>query len=154
MMRNALDDVLAGLVFVLFGLGFSFGALSYDIGSPVRMGPGFFPLGLGILLTGLGLLVIVKGYIAGEGGKVGDIPWRATFLIAVSIVLFGLTVRGAGLVPSLFASTLLAGLAPRGSGIVVPIVIAAGLTVVSVLIFVVGLQLRLPLVGPWLPVRL
>ena len=154
MMRNALDDVLAGLVFVLVGLGFALGALSYDIGSPVRMGPGFFPLGLGILLTGLGILVIVKGYIAGEGGQIGEIPWRATILITASIVLFGLTVRGAGLVPSLFASTLLAGFAPRGSGIIVPIAIAAGLTVVSVLIFVVGLQLRLPLLGPWLPVRL
>jgi hypothetical protein len=150
-MRQALKDVLAGLVFILFGLGFAFGALSYQIGSPTRMGPGFVPLALGIILTGLGILIVVKGYVAGEGDQIGEVPWRATILILASILLFGVTVRGAGLVPSLFAATLLAGLAPRGSGIVVPVVIAAGLTAVSVLIFVVGLQLRLPLFGPWIP---
>jgi hypothetical protein len=148
--RNALKDALAGLVFIGFGLAFAVGALAYDVGTPVRMGPGFVPLALGVTLAGLGVLIIVKGLIAGEGAEIGQIPWRATALILASIVLFGLTVRGLGLVPSLFASTLLAGLAPSRSGIVVPVVIAVGLTVVSVLIFVVGLQLRLPLLGPWL----
>jgi hypothetical protein len=144
-MRNALKDVLAGLVFVVFGLVFAVGATAYELGSPVRMGPGFVPLALGILLVGLGILIIVKGYVAGEGDQIGEIPWRAVGLILVSVVLFGITVRPLGLVPSLFAATLLAGLAPRGSGIVLPLAIAAGLTVFSVLIFVVGLQLRLPL---------
>jgi hypothetical protein len=150
-MRKALKDVLAGLIFVLLGAGFVFGALSYDIGTPTRMGPGFMPLALGLIVAGLGILIIVKGYVAGEGDEIGEIPWRATILIVASIVLFGLTVRGAGLVPSLFASTLIAGLAPQRSGIVWPAVIAVGLTVASVLIFVVGLQLRLPLLGPWVP---
>lgn len=150
-MRQALKDVLAGLIFILFGLGFAFGALSYQIGTPTRMGPGFVPLALGIILVGLGILIVVKGYVAGEGDQIGEVPWRATILILASILLFGITVRGAGLVPSLFAATLLAGLAPRNSGIVVPLVIASGLTIVSVLIFVVGLQLRLPLFGPWIP---
>jgi hypothetical protein len=149
-MRKGLKDVLAGLVFVGFGLAFAIGALDYNIGTPVRMGPGFLPLGLGILLVGIGILVIVKGYIAGEGDEIGTVPWRAVVLILVSIVFFGLTVRPLGLVPSLFASTLLAGLAPKDSGIVMPLAIAVGLTVVSVLIFVVGLQLRLPLLGPML----
>ena len=152
-MRQALKDVLAGLAFVAFGLAFAIGATAYDIGSPVRMGPGFVPLGLGLILAGLGVLIIVKGWIAAEGGDIGAIPWRAVVLITASIVLFGLTVRPLGLVPSLFAATLLAGLAPRQSGIVLPVAIAIGLTVVSVLIFVVALQLRLPLLGPAIPIR-
>jgi hypothetical protein len=149
-MRKALKDVLAGLAFIGFGLFFALGALSYNVGSPVRMGPGFVPLALGIILVGLGLLIIVKGWIAGEGDEIGEISWRAVVLITASIILFGIAVRPLGLVPSLFASTLLAGLAPRKSGIVVPIAIAVGLTVLSVLIFVVALQLRLPLFGPLL----
>ena len=149
-MHKALKDVLAGLAFVVFGLAFAIGATGYSIGTPIRMGPGFLPLGLGMMLVVLGIVVIVKGWIAGEGDDIGEIPWRAVVLILVSIVFFGLAVRPLGLVPSLFASTLLAGLAPRGSGIVVPLAIAVGLTVLSVLIFVVGLQLRLPLLGPLL----
>jgi len=149
-MRKALKDVLAGLVFVAFGLAFAIGGTAYPIGTPVRMGPGFVPLALGILLAGLGVLIIVKGWIAGEGDDIGHVPWRAVILILVSIVFFGLTVRGLGLVPSLFVATLLAGLAPQRTGIVMPIAIAVGLTLFSVLIFVVGLQLRLPLLGPWL----
>ncbi len=150
-MRAALKDVLAGLAFVAFGVAFAVGATAYDIGSPVRMGPGFVPLALGILLAGLGVLIIIKGYVAGEAGEIGQIPWRATALILAAILLFGLTVRPLGLVPSLFAATLLAGLAPAKSGIVIPVAIAAGLTALSVLIFVVGLQLRLPVFGPLLP---
>jgi hypothetical protein len=147
-MQKALKDVLAGLVFIVFGLAFAAGATTYPIGTPVRMGPGFVPLALGMILAGLGVLIVIKGWIAGEGGEIGEIPWRAVILIVGSIVLFGITVRPLGLVPSLFASTLLAGLAPQRSGIVTPVLIAAALTLVSVLIFVVGLQLRLPLLGP------
>jgi hypothetical protein len=55
-------------------------------------------------------------------------------------------------VPSLFVTSALAGYARPGSGALLPIAIAAGITVVSLLIFVVGLQLRLPLFGPWVPV--
>jgi hypothetical protein len=149
-MHKALKDVLAGLAFVGFGVAFAVGATSYSIGTPTRMGPGFMPLALGVILAALGLVIIVKGYIAGEGDEIGEVPWRPVVLITVAIVLFGLTVRPLGLVPSLVAATLLAGLAPRQSGIVIPVAVAAGLTIASVLIFVVGLQLRLPLFGPLL----
>jgi hypothetical protein len=152
-MRKALKDVLAGLVFVGFGLAFSVGSLGYNIGSPVRMGPGFVPLSLGIILVGLGILIIAKGWIAGEGDDIGEIPWRAVVLITGSIILFGIAVRPLGVVPSLFASMMLAGLAPRRSGFIFPLVTAAGLTVLCVLIFVVALQLRLPLFGPLLQFR-
>jgi Tripartite tricarboxylate transporter TctB family len=149
-MHKALKDVLAGLAFVGFGVAFAIGATSYDIGTPIRMGPGFVPLALGVILAALGVLIIVKGYVAGEGDEIGEVPWRAIVLITVAIVIFGVTVRPLGLVPSLVAATVLAGLAPQRSGVVLPVAIAAGLTLASVLIFIVGLQLRLPLFGPLL----
>jgi hypothetical protein len=49
-------------------------------------------------------------------------------------------------------TALVAGLAGRRPGVVAPVVIALGLTVGSVLIFVVALQLPLPLFGRWIPV--
>jgi Tripartite tricarboxylate transporter TctB family len=151
-MRRAIKDVLAGLVFIGFGLAFSIGATAYEIGTALRMGPGYFPLVLGGLLVLLGVVIIVKGFVAGEGATIGSIPWRAAVLIGVAVVLFGATIRGLGVIPSVFMTALLAGLSGHRSGVVAPVVIAVGLTVTCVIVFIVALQLRLPLVGPWIPV--
>jgi hypothetical protein len=67
-----------------------------------------------------------------------------------SIVFFGATVRGLGLAPTLFVTALLAALAGRRPGVVRALVTAAALTVLCLLVFVGLLQLRLPLLGPWL----
>jgi hypothetical protein len=149
-MARSTKDILAGLVFGVFGLAFAVGATSYEMGTTLEMGPGYFPLVLGGLLVVLGIGIVVKGYLAGEAGAIGAIPWKAAALIAGAIVFFGLTVKGLGLVPSIFATAVLSGLAGHRAGLVLPFVIAVGLTIVSVLIFVVALQLRIPLVGPWI----
>lgn len=150
-LRRALKDVLAGALFIVLGLGFAFGALAYNIGTPLRMGPGYVPLSLGLLLAGLGVAVIVKGFIAGEGDNIGGVEWRAVALITAALLYFGLTVRGLGVVGALFGATLLASLARSRTSPLAAVVIAAGLTVLSVVIFILVLQLRLPLTGPWLP---
>ena len=153
--KRAVTDVLAGLIFVVFGLAFAITSLRYELGTPLRMGPGYFPLALGGLLVFLGLLIVGKGFIPGsstEGeGRLGSVPWRALFLIVLALLFFGLTVRGLGLVPATAVSALLTALASYRTGILVAVAIAAGLTVLCVLIFVLALQLRLPLFGPWLP---
>jgi Tripartite tricarboxylate transporter TctB family len=149
--RGALKDVAAGSVFIVFGLGFTVGALAYDIGSPLRMGPGYVPLALGVVLAGLGVAIIAKGLIAGEGEPIGYVDWRAVVLVTVALLFFGITVRGLGVVGALFGATLLAALARSLTSLGEALVIAAGLTVLSVVIFIVALQLRLPLIGPWIP---
>jgi hypothetical protein len=151
-MRSATKDLLAGLVFVGFGLAFSVTATTYEIGTALRMGPGYFPLVLGALLVVLGVLIIAKGYVAAEGAPIGPVPWKAAVMIAGAVLLFGATVRGLGVVPSVFMTALVAGLSGRRPGVVAPVVIAVGLTVASVVIFVVALQLPLPLFGTWIPV--
>ena len=150
--RRALRDILAGSVFIAFGLAFAVGALDYDIGTPLRMGPGYLPLALGLLLAGLGVLVIVKGFIAGSGEPLGDVPWRALVLITAALIFFGVTGRGLGAVGALFGASLLAALAREKTSPLGALVIAVGLTVGSVLIFVFALQLRLRLFGPWIPI--
>ncbi len=148
--RRALKDILAGAIFIAFGLAFAGGALTYDIGSLTTMGPGYVPLVLGVALTGLGGLIILKGFIAVEGEPIGPVDWRAVALITASLLFFGITVRGLGVVGALFGATLLAALARSATGIREALLIAAALTVVSVLIFIVALQLRLDLIGPWI----
>ena len=149
--RLALKDVLAGGIFIALGVAFAAGSLAYDIGTPVRMGPGYVPLVLGVVLAGLGVLVIVKGFIAGEGDPIGQVDWRAVILITAALLFFGLTVRGLGVVGALFGASLLAALARSQTSIREALVIAVGLTALSVVIFIVALQLRLPLVGSWIP---
>lgn len=150
--RRALKDILAGSVFIAFGLFFALVSLTYEVGSPLNMGPGYVPLVLGGALVLLGLVIVAKGFVAGEGDAIGTIPWRSAALIVAAIVFFGITVRGLGLVPSLFVATILAAFAGFRTGIIPAVVISAGLTVLCVLIFFVGLQLRVPLIGPWIPV--
>jgi Tripartite tricarboxylate transporter TctB family len=142
-------DLLTGAVFVAFGLAFAVASATYEVGTPQRMGPGYFPLVLGGLLALLGVLIIGKGLMAGAGDPVGAVPWRSVVLLLVAVVFFAATIRGLGLVPALFVTTLLAALAGRQTGIGQAIVIAAGLTALSVVIFVLALQLRLSLLGPW-----
>jgi hypothetical protein len=151
LVRSALKDLLAGLVFVGFGLAFSIGATSYDIGTALRMGPGYFPLVLGGILVVLGIVIIAKGFVAGEGAELGQIPWRPMAFIVAALLFFGATIRGLGVVPAVFVTALIAGFSGRRSGLIWPVVIAVGLTIVSVVIFVEGLQLPLPLFGPWIP---
>jgi hypothetical protein len=150
--RRALKDILAGSVFIVFGLFFALVSLTYEVGSPLNMGPGYFPLVLGGVLALLGIVIVGKGFVAGEGEPIGTIPWRSTALIVVAVIFFGLTVRGLGLVPSLFITTVLTAFAGHRTGVIPALVISAGLTILCVLIFVVALQLRVPLIGPWIPV--
>ena len=115
------------------------------------MGPGYVPLVLGGLLAALGVGVIVKGFIAGEGADIGGTDWRALILVTAAVLFFGITVRGIGVVGALFGASLLAALGRSQTPWREALVIAVGITALSVVIFIGALQLRLPLVGPWIP---
>lgn len=143
-------DLLAGAIFIGFGLAFAITSATYDLGTPLRMGPGFFPLVLGATLVVLGVAIVVKAFVAGPAGPVGPVPWRALVLLVAALFFFGYFVRALGLVPTLLVAVTLAALAGRSVRVIPAVVIAACLTALSVLIFVVLLQLRLPLIGPWL----
>ena len=149
-MRGARKDLLAGATFVGFGLAFAITSATYEVGSPLRMGPGYFPLVLGSLLVLLGILIAIKGFVAGEGDQLGPVPWKAAALLVVALLFFGFTVRGLGLVPSLLVTVFLAAMAGRSARVIPAVVIGASLTALCVLVFVFALQLRLSLFGPWL----
>ncbi|MEU4573581.1 tripartite tricarboxylate transporter TctB family protein [Nonomuraea sp. ATR24] len=148
--RRSFPDVLAGVVFILIGGAFVAGSLGYELGTPLRMGPGAFPLLVGAVVAALGLAIVVKGLVAGEVIAFGPIPWRAVGVIVLALVFFGFTVRGLGFVPASLVTALLTTVASKRVRPLMAVAVAAGLTVAATLIFVVGLQLRLPLWGPWL----
>ncbi|MBB5788901.1 tripartite tricarboxylate transporter TctB family protein [Jiangella mangrovi] len=148
--RRSVPDILAGAIFAGIGLTFVVASLGYELGTPLRMGPGYFPLVVGAILVALGLGVVVKGLVAGEDITWGSVPWRSVVMIVAALIFFGFTVRRAGFLPATFVTALLTAFASSRIKPVTAVVVAAGLTGLSVLIFIVGLQLRLPLFGPWL----
>ncbi len=149
--RYSLKNLLAGLIFVGFGLAFGYAASNYPIGTALRMGPGYFPIILAVIMVVLGTIIVVQSFREGTDEiALGAIPWRGLVLLIGALVFFGLTVRGLGLLPSLFVTVFLAGFASRSNGFLGALVLAAGLTALCMVIFVWALGLPLPLFGPWL----
>lgn len=142
-------DAAAGAVFVAIGLAFLAGALMLDIGSALRMGPGYFPLLLSGLLVALGLVVMARSVSAGPEA-IGTVPWRGLVLVLLAPVVFGATVRGLGLMLALPLTIAMAAVASRRAGLRTILALVAGLTLFCVLVFSYGLGLPLPLVGTWL----
>lgn len=136
-------DLLAGLIFIAFGVAFGYASLNYQIGTAFRMGPGYFPLVLSAIIVLLGIVIMAPAMTG--------LPWRGLVLIIGALIFFGLTVRGLGLAPSLFVTALMSAFASRQTGPVGAVLIAAFLTAVSMLIFVWALGLPLRPIGPWLP---
>ncbi|MET0483896.1 MAG: tripartite tricarboxylate transporter TctB family protein [Aestuariivirgaceae bacterium] len=141
---------LCGAIFVLFGLFFAVQASSLEIGTAFRMGPGYFPLVLAIVLVLLGLVILVQAFRV-EGEPIGPIAWRGMLFILPAPIFFGLTVRGLGFVPSIFLTALVAAFASRRMTPGLAVLLAAGLTLFSVAVFSYALGLPFQRFGPWLP---
>lgn len=149
--RTSLKDLLAGLIFIGFGLAFGYASLNYNIGTAVRMGPGYFPLMLAGILIFLGVIITAQAFAAGRDEEpLERVPWLGLTMILGALAFFGLTVRGLGLAPALFVATFMSAFASQKTGVVGALIIAALLVVACMLIFVVGLGLPLRMVGPWL----
>lgn len=159
--RAARADLCAGGAFVALGGAFAIGALNYDIGTAFQMGPGYVPLTLGCVLAGLGAIVLGHGVLIALGHRTveqeliadeepGPVPWRRGGLLVAAVVLFGLTVDGLGIGVTIFVAAFLAALAGHRNSLLKALIIAAGLTVLCLVIFVALLQLRLPVLGSWL----
>ncbi|MFZ2387918.1 MAG: tripartite tricarboxylate transporter TctB family protein, partial [Polaromonas sp.] len=79
------QDFFSGLLFTVVGIAFAWGATDYKIGDSARMGPGYFPLLLGVLLALLGAVMTFKALVieTQDGEKVGRFAWRPlVFIIA------------------------------------------------------------------------
>jgi hypothetical protein len=149
-MPRSQKDLIAGVIFAAFGLGFATISWNYDLGTALRMGPGYFPLMLGGVLVVLGVGIAVEGMLRGDATPIGPIPWRAILLLTVAVIFFGFTIRRLGLAPALFGAVLLAAFSSRRTTVVPALLMGAGLSALCSLIFVELLSLPVPLLGPWL----
>ena len=143
-------DLVSGGIFVLAGAYFALEALNYEVGTAFRMGPGFMPLVLGSVLALLGLGIAASGWNKPDTEKLLAPSWRAIVLIIGVIVFFGATIRGLGFVPVVLIGAFAAAMASRLNSPLFAALVAITLTVMCTLIFVVGLGLSVPMLGPWL----
>jgi hypothetical protein len=147
---TARNNLACGALFACIGLFFVVDAwLTLQVGEAASMGPGYFPIGLGGLLIVLGL-VIGFGESGHDARDLPPLPWRGVVLITGAVLFFGLTVRSLGFGPSLLVSTFVAGLATGRLKPVPALVLSVVVALFSIAIFVIGLRMPYPVIGPWL----
>ena len=147
-------DFFSGLMFLGVGAAFAWGATTYTVGSGARMGPGYFPLMLGILLAILGAVIVFESLVVEteDGEKIGSWAWKPlTFIIAANLV-FGLALGGLpsikipalGMIAGIYALTFIASLAGDEFKAKEVVILATVLSILSYLAFVVLLKLQFP----------
>ncbi len=140
-------DFWSGLMFLVIGVGFAWGALNYSFGSSARPGPGYFPFGLGVLMALLGAFIIFEALSVEteDGEPIGHWAWKPMLLIPGSVWLFSLLLPRLGLMASLPALIVTASLAGSEFHWKDAVISCVVLTLGSYLIFIKGLGLVIPM---------
>jgi hypothetical protein len=137
-------DFYAGLLFIAFGVAAIVIGSNYALGTAARMGPGYFPRILGILLVTLGGILALRA-LKLQGSPVPRFKWRATLVVLGSVVLFGFIVEQAGL----FLSTVILIVAASAASHELrwKEALASGIffALLAIGVFVLGLKLQLPI---------
>ena len=147
-------DFFAGLMFLAVGVAFAWGATTYSVGSGARMGPGYFPLLLGILLAIIGGTVMFKSTVVEteDGDKIGKWAWRQIVFIIGANLLFGILLAGLpsigipamGLMVAIYGLTFVASLAGSSFNFKEVFILATVLAAGSYIEFVWALNLQFP----------
>ena len=140
-------DFWSGLMFIVVGIGFAWGATNYSFGSSARPGPGYFPFGLSVVMAILGAMVLFKALtFEVEGGDpIGEFAWKPLLTIVGSVAIFGWALPHLGLFLALPLLVVISALAGDEFHWGEAAVNAAILTAGSWVIFVWGLKLTIPL---------
>lgn len=139
-------DFWSGIMFA--GIGIAFAVIvkvfEYPMGTASRMGPGFFPFYLGVILGVLGIAIVVES-LATEGGPIGKFAWKPILWILAAVIIFGLIAKWAGLVIAVMVLVLVSAYGGHEFRLKEVLITAAILAVFSVLVFVKGLQQPFPI---------
>ncbi len=148
-------DFWSGLMFMGVGIAFAIGAKNnYTIGSGARMGPGYFPLVLGVILAILGAIIVFKALTVAtaNGDPIGKWAWKPLFFIILSNLAFGALLVGIpawgiphmGLVVAIIALTFIAAMGGDEFKFKEVAILAVLLVIGSYVAFIWGLNLQFP----------
>ncbi len=145
-------DFFSGLMFMGVGAAFAWGATTYNVGEGARMGPGYFPLMLGVLMAILGIAIIFKSLVVETvgGDKIGKWAWKPLVYIIAANLLFGVLLGGLpsiklpamGLIVGIYVLTFVASMAETGWKVKNTFILATVLAVGSYIAFVKVLKLQ------------
>ena len=147
-------DFFSGLLFIAVGVAFAIGATNYTVGTGARMGPGYFPLMLGVLLAVLGAAIVFNAMVfeRPDGDKIGAWAWKPLFFIITANLTFGVMLGGLpaiklpalGLIVGIYALTFIASLAGEEFNLKAVAVLATVLALLSYVAFILLLKLQFP----------
>jgi putative tricarboxylic transport membrane protein len=141
---RAPKDFWSGIMFLAFAAVGLLAARGYSLGTPGRMGPGYFPILLATVLGGLGLLLVVRSLVI-AGDRLSRLHLLPLAIIALGVCLFGVFIERLGLVIALIVVTMVTALASRESRPMEFTALALVLAAFSVGVFVYALRLPLPI---------
>ena len=147
-------DFFSGLMFMGIGVAFAWGATTYSVGNGARMGPGYFPLYLGVLMAILGIAITFKSLVveAIGGDKIGKWAWKPLFFVILANLVFGALLAGLpyfgipamGLIAAIYALVFIASVAEDGWKFKATFILATVLAIGSYIAFVMALKLQFP----------
>ena len=147
-------DFFSGLMFMGVGVAFAWGATTYNVGNGARMGPGYFPLYLGVLMTILGAIITFQSLVVETigGDKIGKWAWKPLFFIILANLVFGVLLAGLpsmgipamGMIIAIYALVFIASMAEEGWKFRTTLILATVLAIGSYVAFVVALKLQFP----------
>ena len=153
-MIKSQKDFFSGLMFTLVGGAFAWGATNYNIGTGARMGPGYFPLLLGIFLAVLGAFITFYSLVehTEDGEPVGKFAWKPIVFILGANLIFGVLLGGLpsiglppmGLIAGIYALVIVASKAGETFNLKEVLILATVLAVGSYLAFIWALKLQMP----------
>ncbi|TAG37058.1 MAG: tripartite tricarboxylate transporter TctB family protein [Polaromonas sp.] len=145
-------DFFSGLMFMGVGIAFAWGATTYKVGEGARMGPGYFPLMLGVLMAVLGMAITFKSLVVETvgGDKIGRWAWKPLVYVIAANLLFGVLLGGLpsiklpamGLIIGIYVLTFVASMAESGWKLKNTLILATVLAVGSYVAFVKVLKLQ------------
>jgi hypothetical protein len=137
-------DFWAGILFISFGAAAVAIAINYPVGTAGRMGPGYFPRGLGYLLIGIGAILALRALrTKGEPLTFGSL--KPLVIVLVSIALFGLLAPYFGMVVATIVLVIVSSAASHEFHLKTALISSVLLAAFAVAAFGYGLNLQLPL---------
>jgi len=139
------SNILAGLLPALLGACIVAQSLSYGMGTMRVIGPGVYPMLLGIVLTALGLAIVISERHAKELAASGRVEWRSLLTIAAAVLSFALTIEPLGLFPSVWIGAFIAGWADEEASLKRNVLLGLIIAAFCSFVFIICLQLPIPL---------
>jgi hypothetical protein len=146
-------DFYSGAMFTALGGAFAIGATSYGIGDGARMGPGYFPLILGILLAILGIILMFEGLVVetADGEPIGPWAWKPLSCVIGANLVFGVLLGGLpsmgvpamGMIIAIYALVIISSLAGKHFRLRDVLVLATILAAGSYVAFIWVLKLEI-----------